>query len=516
MDRYIWQGIWPIILFLLISLCFSGPIEGLDTSRLISFKDTEIKDILYTIASVNELNIIVLDSVQGQASLQLDEEGGAETLERMIIATGHYYLKLGEIYYVGTKEEIEAMNAVLSEPDSKRDDIIELPYSGEWQSGWGEMIESYYPELQWGVNVSQQVLILQGEADKIATAAGFLEMILLPGKINSTAEKTEIVYLPGLSQAQKEEIDSLFSESIYSSWLDNSEILYLEGPDDEVERAGTLLEQMKLENQVETRVKEIEYRDPFELSEKISLINPDISAVPVGNNIFLKGKHKDLEVLEEIMPQLDNKPEQIMVEFAVFEVTQERQTGAKNSGDNYRAHLSYNYHEGLEIEFKWEEFLTQAEQEGGVKTIASPSLLTLVGFPARLHIGDKIALPVQDEENNLTDYNYLDAGIILEVTSWVNSEKEITLKLNPEISTATAGYLDSPVVNTKELSTMIRLQHGETYYIGGLRQSRQEEGKSSWPVLENIPLLGWLFTSQYHHEYTGELVLAITPYIVAE
>lgn len=516
MFRYIWQGVLLVILFLLISLVFSVPLEAIDTNRLISFKDTEIKEILYTIASVNELNIIVLDSVQGQASLQLDEGGGAETLEKIITASGHRYLKLEDIYYIGNAEEIEKMNVSLVEPDKKRDDIIELSFAGDWQTDWGDLIERYYPELQWGLNVDQQILILQGEIDQVSAAATFLEMIITSGGINSEPEKTEIIYLPDLNQAQKEELTDLFSDSIYFSWLENSPILYLKGPEADIERAGSLLKQIQLENQIETRVEEIEYRDPLDLSEKISLINPDITAVPVGNNIFLKGKQKDLEVLEEILPQLDDRLDQIMVEFTVFEITREKQTGTKKSGNKNRAHLSFNYPDGLEFEFKWEEFLTQAQQEGEVKTIASPSLLTLVGSPARLHIGDKIALPVQDDETNLTDYNYLDAGIILEVTAWVNSEKEITLKLNPEISTATVSYLDSPSINTKELSTTIRLKHGETYYIGGLRQNRHEKGKSGWPVLENIPLLGWLFTSQYHHEFTGELVLAITPYIFAE
>lgn len=498
-----------------MSLILSVPLEALDTSRLISFKDTEIKDILYTIASVNELNIVVLDSVQGQASLQLDEGGGTETLERMIIATGHHYLKLADIYYIGSKEEIEDMKLSLVDSGENRDHMLELEFIGEWKSDWGELIERYYPELQWGLNINQKTLILQGETDKISAAADFLKMIMNPGEVNSLPEKTEILYLPALNQAQRDEIVSLCGDSIHFSWLDNLNILYLQGPEADIEKAANLLKKMQLENQTEMRVKEIEYLDPLELSEKISLINPEITAVAVGNNIFLKGKQKDLEVIEEILPQLDKEPEQIMVEFTVLEITQEKQTGVKKSGDNYKANFSYNYLEGLEFEFKWEEFLAQAQQEGEVKTIASPSLLTLVGSPARLHIGDKIALPVQDNENNLTDYNYLDAGIILEVTAWVNSDKEITLKLNPEISTA-ASYLESPTVNTKELSTTIRLKHGETYYIGGLRQNRHEEGKSGWPILENIPLLGWLFTSQYHQEYTGELVLAITPYIFPE
>ncbi len=75
----------------------------------------------------------------------------------------------------------------------------------------------------------------------------------------------------------------------------------------------------------------------------------------------------------------------------------------------------------------------------------------------------------------------------------VNSNQEITLEIEPEISNFISYYNNIPTINTRELSTNIRLNHGETYYIAGLKQFRQQEIIKENNLLSNLPLLGWLF-----------------------
>jgi type II secretory pathway component GspD/PulD (secretin) len=62
---------------------------------------------------------------------------------------------------------------------------------------------------------------------------------------------------------------------------------------------------------------------------------------------------------------------------------------------------------------------------------------------------------------------------------------------------------------------MARLRGGETIIIGGLMQTRHEKVVSGVPVLRSIPLLGRLFTRTVEVERKAELVLFLTPTIIA-
>jgi type II secretory pathway component GspD/PulD (secretin) len=71
------------------------------------------------------------------------------------------------------------------------------------------------------------------------------------------------------------------------------------------------------------------------------------------------------------------------------------------------------------------------------------------------------------------------------------------------------------VIDTRESDTMARLRAGETIIIGGLMQNRSERVKSGVPGLRSIPLLGRLFTSYRNVERKAELVIFLTPTIIA-
>ena len=62
---------------------------------------------------------------------------------------------------------------------------------------------------------------------------------------------------------------------------------------------------------------------------------------------------------------------------------------------------------------------------------------------------------------------------------------------------------------------MARMRAGETIIIGGLMQTRSERVRSGVPVLSSIPLLGRLFTRYSDVEKKAELVIFLTPTIIA-
>ena len=118
----------------------------------------------------------------------------------------------------------------------------------------------------------------------------------------------------------------------------------------------------------------------------------------------------------------------------------------------------------------------------------------------------------------------VNVGIVLDVLPQIGADNTVTMNIRPVVTsvarTATftapdGAVFQAPVIDTRETDTMARLRAGETIIIGGLMQTRREKVRSGIPGLRDIPLLGRLFTSYSDVERKAELVIFLTPTIIA-
>ena len=77
------------------------------------------------------------------------------------------------------------------------------------------------------------------------------------------------------------------------------------------------------------------------------------------------------------------------------------------------------------------------------------------------------------------------------------------------------NFARAPVIDRRELDTMVRVRSGETHVLGGLIQTREEKTRTGVPILKSIPLLGRLFSRTTQVEKKSELVIFLTPTIIA-
>ena len=108
-------------------------------------------------------------------------------------------------------------------------------------------------------------------------------------------------------------------------------------------------------------------------------------------------------------------------------------------------------------------------------------------------------------------------GLTLQVTPQVNREGYVTLYVQPSYSDlVSSGFDNTKDTTTRAASTLVRVKNGQTVVIGGLLTSRETEQIRKVPLLGDIPVLGWLFTSKSTSKSTTDLVIFITPTILAE
>ncbi|HYC51539.1 MAG TPA: hypothetical protein VEB19_10565, partial [Gemmatimonadaceae bacterium] len=117
----------------------------------------------------------------------------------------------------------------------------------------------------------------------------------------------------------------------------------------------------------------------------------------------------------------------------------------------------------------------------------------------------------------------VNVGIVLDVLPQIGADNTVTMNIRPVVTSVgrTASFVadgntfEAPVIDTRETDTMARLRGDETIIIGGLMQTRRERVRSGVPGLMSIPLLGRLFTSYKDVERKAELVIFLTPTIIA-
>lgn len=113
---------------------------------------------------------------------------------------------------------------------------------------------------------------------------------------------------------------------------------------------------------------------------------------------------------------------------------------------------------------------------------------------------------------------YKEVGIQLKVIPFFVSNDVIELSVNPSVSVVTAqaqiGGAGVPIVAKRGITTKVNVKSGETLVIGGLLRDEKLTTERKVPLLGDIPLLGYFFTSEREQNYKSELLFLITPRIV--
>jgi type IV pilus assembly protein PilQ len=75
-----------------------------------------------------------------------------------------------------------------------------------------------------------------------------------------------------------------------------------------------------------------------------------------------------------------------------------------------------------------------------------------------------------------------------------------------------AGYS----INNQHVNTRTMVENGGTVVLGGVYQQSDNNNTSKVPLLGDVPLLGYLFKTTSHDTQKTELLIFITPKIVAD
>ncbi|MFH0918174.1 MAG: secretin and TonB N-terminal domain-containing protein [Candidatus Omnitrophota bacterium] len=279
-----------------------------------------------------------------------------------------------------------------------------------------------------------------------------------------------------------------------------------------------------------------------------------------------------------ILPKLDIKPKQVLVETKFMEVNKTKLKdlgvdwglGSKNNAESANittqtssggttatgghtlgtalgaliaAGSTNPYTAGGEFVFQkltgteFEAIVHALENDTNTNTLSAPSILTLDNQEASMLVGyhtpilqSTVTAGTSGSEPTVTqtlDY-YQEIGIRLNVVPQISEEGYINMIIHPSITassdsviaSSTAGGLTTttayPIIDVREAQTQVFLKDGETIVIGGLLKDVKTKTKVGIPFLVNLPWVGKFFGKDEDNVEKIDLLIFITARIINE
>ncbi|RMF84695.1 MAG: type II and III secretion system protein family protein [Planctomycetota bacterium] len=164
-------------------------------------------------------------------------------------------------------------------------------------------------------------------------------------------------------------------------------------------------------------------------------------------------------------------------------------------------------------------FVRALAENGLLKILAEPNLVAVNGQKASFLAGGEIPIPITTDERIKIEFK--EFGVRLNFTPAILTEDRIRLHVAPEISepdvsnSVVFSGISIPGFSTRRVETEVELGSGQTFAIGGLLNDRVTAVARRVPGLGDVPVLGALFRSVEYQRDETELIVLVTPELVA-
>jgi general secretion pathway protein D len=287
--------------------------------------------------------------------------------------------------------------------------------------------------------------------------------------------------------------------------------------------------------------------------------NVQVVADKDNNTILTVATPAEYSVIEAALKKLDVPQRQVVIELTIAEVTltDELQAGieflfkggapsGQGSGGLFNQTKPFNPAVplaaaaagasplGLALSTGFNYLINNSNFPGGVqaalhlldtygdtKVISNPHVAALDNQKATIKVGTRIPINQQTLLGGTTNAvtttaQYIDTGVLVQVTPHINAGGLVTLEVDAEVSTpgTTSDPTVAPPINTRSVQTLLAVPSGQTMVMGGLITENNQNSSAGLPGLARIPILGSLFGTQTMQKDRTELILFITPRVV--
>jgi len=275
------------------------------------------------------------------------------------------------------------------------------------------------------------------------------------------------------------------------------------------------------------------------LSSEVSIV-ADI----VNNSLLVRSSPRDYKKILDALKQLDIVPLQVLVEATIVEIqltgslrygVQWRFKGPAIEGYQGRQSLTQGNNEFPSPTFpgfNWsvvlqpstiKATLTALAEDNLVNVLSSPTVMVMDNQEAKIEVGDEVPIlttaqqGTSDTDRILNQIEYKQTGVQLSVTPRVTPGGLVQMQIDQQVSSVLedVGPLGSPSFRNRTITSNVAVRSNQAVVLGGLIQDDTSSGKSGVPGLYRAPIVGSLFGNTTKTARRTELVVVLTPRVIA-
>ena len=398
------------------------------------------------------------------------------------------------------------------------------------------------------------------------------EINVLVGDEVAGAISAELINVPWDKAFQ-----ALLDMKNYASDIDvNSNLIRVHSPETltaqetyKSERASAVRKKVELEDSVEPIYSEIfrlYYISPAQAKETLTELfssgegENSFSAIQITEeqttrSIIIRGKEKDLDVVDKVIKEIDVRTKQVLIEAFLVTATSEFERALGTRIGAYRTKAGEPTISGLgggtppsgqgdtsvdaggfgnatgdildtgiagtsgigvlkrTTTSVLKAEINALENLGLGQIISNPKIFTLDNQTATVTQGTEI--PYTTISDGAASTSFKEAALKLEVTPSIVGDGNVlmTIKVNND-SVKEGSESDEPPVSKMEIDTRLLVADGDIVVIGGIKESTVNQNTNKVPALGDVPVIGNLFKGSTNSDDLSELLVFIAPRVL--
>lgn len=433
-----------------------------------NFQNIDVRALLQLLADFSGYNILVSDGVTGTMSLKLDNVPWDQALQIILNSKGLGMKKDGNVIRIAPVSELSALNKLQEDSDKAQEAV--------------EPIDSVVIRLKYAQAGTVQSMIQQpGSAATAASSSG------LAGNANGSTTVTKTT--TDTSGSLLSSRGSILVDSRTNTLIVNDTPSRIRDIKSLIEKIDIPVKQVLIEARI------VEASSSFERDLGTRLLLAGVN----GNLTISNTLENGVTINQTGINSVSGSPGSFV--NSNFGVSSSASMSAIFSPNS-------NTLIGLEVD------ALELQSEG--RTISSPKVMTSNYQAANIQQGVQIPYQQASSAGN-TSVAFVNATLSLQVTPQVTDDNYISLNVNIQKNTPSSSLevQGTPAIDTNSVTTQVRVKDGSTILVGGIYIDDQQEVQEQIPGLGSIPYLGWLFKNQVTRNTKKELLIFITPRVIA-
>lgn len=173
----------------------------------------------------------------------------------------------------------------------------------------------------------------------------------------------------------------------------------------------------------------------------------------------------------------------------------------------------------LTQDLDWRGIIQAEVQNKNGHLVSNPVMLTLENQEATITIQNRIPyieVNQTQQGGQMTGTKFIEVGTTIAVTPRVTHDNKIIVKLDGMESGTQGEFNGIPIENRRKVTSNILMESGQTVFVGGLRKNRSDTSLKKIPILGDVPVMNFLFSTRSKTAEINDLMVFLTCEVMGE